>query len=333
MVKEPLSGSHRQTFILLHGRGSNAAKFGPELLETSIPGFINLRSAFPYAKFIIPTASKRRAKIYKRTPIHQWFDNWSLDTPEKWEEFQNDGLRETSEYIHGLLRREIDLIGAENLVLGGLSQGCAATLVSLLLWEGPAFAAAFGMCGWLPYRKKMEGIASGKDKGSADEDEDEVDDIFQRASNDEDEEKRDNVFKQDSDSKSKGKEKAQAYGVQAIGDADNSSVTATSTKNQQILEAVDFLRNEIEFSRTASTAPQISSLKFQDIPLFLGHGTEDEKVPTSLGRAAVSCLENMDIDVHWEKYRGLDHWYSGDMLRDIVVFLKAHTDWNATEEV
>ena len=74
LIVSPLQ-KHKQTWIILHGRGSNALKFGPELLGTTIPEYVNLNQAFPNSKFIFPTAAPRRATIYKRSIIHQWFDN------------------------------------------------------------------------------------------------------------------------------------------------------------------------------------------------------------------------------------------------------------------
>jgi hypothetical protein len=55
---------------------------------------------------------------------------------------------------------EIELVDAKNVVLWGLSQGCAASLVALLTWDGEPFGAVVGMCGWLPFRKHLEEIAS-----------------------------------------------------------------------------------------------------------------------------------------------------------------------------
>jgi predicted esterase len=144
-----LSGVHKHSTILLHGRGSNASTFGPPLLTHSIPGFKGPSSAFPDTKFIFPTASFRRATMYKRKWITQWFDNWSLSTSTAREELQIAGLKGGIAFIHGLLRAEIEAVGAENVLLGGpfgLSQGCATSL-SILAWEGEPFKAAFGMCG------------------------------------------------------------------------------------------------------------------------------------------------------------------------------------------
>jgi len=174
LITPPLK-EHKETWIILHGRGSNAQKFGSELLSTQIPGHGSLPQAFPHAKFIFPTASTRRATIYKRKEIHQWFDNWHLDAPTEREELQIDGLRETSIFLHDLLKAEIAVVGAKNVVLGGLSQGCAAALVSMLLWEAEPLAAMFGMCGWLPFRKRMQDIvesATGTGDGAEDDDDD-----------------------------------------------------------------------------------------------------------------------------------------------------------------
>lgn len=167
--------SHKQTFIFLHGRGSSAARFGPMLLETPIHSTVStvgsnlspdpltpevtqtFRTAFPHAKFVFPTAPPRRATIYKRCIINQWFDNWHLTEPARREELQIGGLQETVPFIHSLLRKEATLVGGPwNVVLGGLSQGCAASLISMLLWEGEPLGAVVGMCGWLPYRGHME---------------------------------------------------------------------------------------------------------------------------------------------------------------------------------
>ncbi|KAL2040499.1 hypothetical protein N7G274_006942 [Stereocaulon virgatum] len=152
--------SCKETFIILHGRGSNAEKFSSALLDTKLPDGQTFQTVFPHAKFVFPTASRRRAVVYNRSFIHQWFDNWTLDKPSKKEELQIEGLCETSAYIHDLLQKEIAIVGAKNVVLGGLSQGCAVSLASLLTWEGEPYAAQFGMCGWIPFRTHMADIVN-----------------------------------------------------------------------------------------------------------------------------------------------------------------------------
>ena len=89
--------SHTQIFILLHGRGSSVAQFGPPLLEarittttssstssksegkgkkTSTPT-TTLRNAFPHARFVFLTTAPRRATVFNGSVINQWFDYWS----------------------------------------------------------------------------------------------------------------------------------------------------------------------------------------------------------------------------------------------------------------
>jgi predicted esterase len=87
------SQTHQTTLIILHGRGSTAQKFAEPLLAhavssppaTPLPASTgevhhrSFRDHFPNTKFVFPTAPLRRAVVFKRSLIHQWFDNWSLN--------------------------------------------------------------------------------------------------------------------------------------------------------------------------------------------------------------------------------------------------------------
>ncbi|KAE8451772.1 hypothetical protein EG329_003229 [Mollisiaceae sp. DMI_Dod_QoI] len=266
---------HQQTFIILHGRGSVAPEFGPHLLAMVASGGGTLLSTFPHAKFIFPTAAVSRATIYKRAYTHQWFNNWHLEEYTKRQDLQIDGLRASCAYIHELLRREIEIVGGENVVLWGLSQGCATSLTALLTWDGKPFAATVGMCGWLPFSNLIEEIVRENESG---------DDPFSH-SGDDDEDTKDPL---------------------RLG-SENSEI---DTRKQ----AVAFLREHLDMNSEGDV--------FWDVPVFLGHGTEDEKVSVNLGREAKSCLDLVGVDVQMIEYEGLGHWYSQDMLRDIFQFLK-----------
>ena len=74
------------------------------------------------------------------------------------------------------MREAIHEVGARNVILGGLSQGCAAALIALLTWDGEPIAAFFGMCGWLPFRKPMEEITC---RSELDQDANTADDLFE----------------------------------------------------------------------------------------------------------------------------------------------------------
>lgn len=153
------SGIHRQTLILLHGRGSNGPDFACDLLQTHIPGFgcgATLPSIFPHATFVFPTAAKRRAQAFNRSLVNQWFDLWDVKNQREKEDLQFQGLEESAQSVHRLLESAIRDVGSANVVLWGLSQGCATALISLLLWNGEHPAALVGMCGWLPLRERTK---------------------------------------------------------------------------------------------------------------------------------------------------------------------------------
>ncbi|GAD92850.1 hypothetical protein PMAA_051330 [Paecilomyces variotii No. 5] len=164
----PLSASeHTHTLILLHGRGSNAFKYGHELLRSA-----NLPARLPTVKFVFPTARRRRSTILKRIPIHQWFDNYSAEDPNQRTDLQVEGLCETAAFLRELVEREAGILGEKGyeghdvysrIVLGGLSQGCAAGVFSLLGggWgeDGQETLGAFcGMSGWLPFQAQLSEI-------------------------------------------------------------------------------------------------------------------------------------------------------------------------------
>ena len=92
------------------------------------------------------------------TPV---VDYWSLEMPIEREELQTEGLQESCRLLHDLLRQEIAIVGARNVILGGLSQGCAAALVSILLWKSEPLGAIFGFCGWLPIQQCMQDMVEG----------------------------------------------------------------------------------------------------------------------------------------------------------------------------
>ncbi|KLJ06273.1 hypothetical protein EMPG_10314 [Blastomyces silverae] len=313
---QPLK-SHRQTIILLHGRGSNGTSFGRQILSTPFPpppplspnspsGILTLGDAFPHAKFVFPTAPQRHPQQYKSDIINQWFDLWWLrpsssatdgngDRPFPFERdsVQSSGLRESTGFLHDLLQREIALVegGAKNVLLGGLSQGCATGLVAYLLWDGvgeggerrEALGALVGFCGRLPFERRVRSILAG---GTVD-----------------------------------GEKVNQPSGTD--GEVENKF----SIGNDTVGNAIDFFREELEIPLPPGLPSSSHDFLFQRTPLFLGHGVEDATVPIRLGREAVTCFEALGMNVSWNEYEELGHWYSDSMLSDFVKFVREKTDW------
>jgi predicted esterase len=269
-------GMHRTTLVIIHGRGSTAEKFAEPLLTHPVSPSSPTTSSkcfhahFPTTKLIFPTAPLRRALVFNRSLIHQWFDTWSLTEPNVKAHLQIPGLRETSIYLHDLLNREIKVVGKGNVVLMGLSQGCATSLVAGMLFEGEGLGGVVGMCGYLPFTKEMADLV--EDGQEAGEEE-----VFER----------------------------------------NAEGDKSKTK---LKKAVEWLREELEVESEGRVEEGW-------VPVFMGHGTEDENVPFDTGIASADFLRSVDVVVEWKEYQGLGHWYNGVMLRDVVRFLKGLKGW------
>lgn len=196
--------------------------------------------------------------------------------------------------LHRLLEREVRVVGGEHVVLGGLSQGCAAALVAGLLWRGEALGAVVGLCGWLPLAGRLmevleersgdgDGISFG---GEGQDDND------------------------DSDGGENIEEKGGAIEV-----------------DTPALRAIKFLEDELDFLPPLPPPPSSSSssdstLPFQQTPVFLAHGSLDKKVPIDVGMQGRDCLRALGTGTEWMEEEGQGHWYSGKMLERLIGFLE-----------
>lgn len=167
-IVEP-KAKHTHTIILLHGLSSNGKKFGQELLETGkTSAGKTLPDLLPGTRFIFPTAKRRRSSAFGRKKLTQWFDIARLSDPSYRKETQLQGLAESAVEIRNLLRQEIEVAGVPptNIILGGISNGCAMSLSVLLALEYP-LGGYLGMCGYLPFQQDIED-AINKEHGSDD---------------------------------------------------------------------------------------------------------------------------------------------------------------------
>ncbi|KAI0882321.1 acyl-protein thioesterase [Annulohypoxylon maeteangense] len=154
-IVEPTT-AHTHTIILLHGLSSNGEKFGKELLETGITSANrSLAQLLPGTRFVFPTAKRRRSSAFNRAVLTQWFDIARLPDPEYRKQIQLKGLAESAAELEPLIREETSKVSPQNVILGGLSQGCAMSLSMLLALEYP-LGGFIGMCGYLPFRTDMD---------------------------------------------------------------------------------------------------------------------------------------------------------------------------------
>jgi predicted esterase len=106
-------------------------------------------------------------------------------------------------------------------------------------------------------------------------------------------------------------------------DGDDANRRPPDQGTSRLERSVDWLKNELGITKN----PMYPTVPFQKIPLFLGHGFNDGVVRCELGRLASRCLIDLGIETRWNEYNGLEHALSGNMLRDIVLFLDALEGW------
>jgi predicted esterase len=96
--------------------------------------------------------------------LSSWFDVFSVQDPGYREETQMEGLVQSSQYLRDLVAGEIQELsrawgegeGAEKrLIFGGLSQGCAISLATLLSLNY-SIGGWVGMSGFMPMRRTLK---------------------------------------------------------------------------------------------------------------------------------------------------------------------------------
>jgi predicted esterase len=181
-VVEPTS-PHTHTAILLHGLGSNGSAFGSFFLTASVTSNEEgsassrpLNVLYPSMKWIFPSASWRRSTRFKGMKLSSWFDIVSVQNPSLREDTQIEGLVQSSQYLRDLICEEVQKLndswgggeGAERrIVFGGLSQGCAISLVTLLSLDH-SLGGWVGMSGFMPLRGMLEEALKAEVQGSED---------------------------------------------------------------------------------------------------------------------------------------------------------------------
>lgn len=339
LIVSPLSDEHTHTIIALHGRGSNAERFGLELLASA-----DLKARLPTVKFIFPTASKRRSTVLKRVPISQWFDNYSLDDPGQRTDLQVDGLKETAEFLRGLIDAEARILGDhKKIILLGLSQGCASAIFTLLGGcfgdsRANALGAFVGMSGWPPFEQELCQILQLNDDISVGHDDKESE--MQGKTNDSSDSDDDQITENDSSGDDSEADVGSNAGVidddpfsrNCSEDDDHNPFEEDEDTASLLIQTINHIRDILELPLIESdscTSADSHSFELQHLktPVFLGHGAEDPKVSAALGKRMSDILSRgLEMDVTWKSYETLGHWYRvEDEIEDILHFLSHHT--------
>ncbi|KAK4099979.1 alpha/beta-hydrolase [Parathielavia hyrcaniae] len=166
-ILEP-SAEHTNTIILLHGRGSNGEEFAEELLEAKLSSGETLQEQLPTWRWVFPSSPELWSTAFEDT-MPAWFEAHSLTDPTARQELQMAGIRDSVQYLARLLQEETEKLGgaARRVVLGGISQGGAVALWTLLCaGEGDVARRLGGFVGastWLPFAEKLEWYLGGRD--------------------------------------------------------------------------------------------------------------------------------------------------------------------------
>lgn len=154
---------HNHTVIFLHGRGSTAGEFAAEFFESQVSDDRTLPEIFPTVKWVFPT-SKLRMSARFETELSQWFDMWSVEKPQERKNLQIDGLKESVGYLLSVLHNEASLVPAEQIIVGGISQG-GATAIHALMHSGIRLGGFVGLSSWLPFQEEVESVAESSAAG------------------------------------------------------------------------------------------------------------------------------------------------------------------------
>ncbi|KAI1159920.1 phospholipase/carboxylesterase family protein [Nemania serpens] len=158
-VALPAHNQHTHTIIFLHGCGTNARELSHQVWETKDSRGISLQHIFPTVKWVFPQAEKIYVERLQQDS-RQWFDMWDARDPEVRRELQIPGLKSVVPELVSLIQSEVATVGLQNVILAGISQGCAAAIHALLHYpeseqttgENNRLCAFVGLSGWMSLR-------------------------------------------------------------------------------------------------------------------------------------------------------------------------------------
>ncbi|POR31016.1 Acyl-protein thioesterase 1 [Tolypocladium paradoxum] len=156
-VLEP-NAQHTHTAVLLHGRGSSGEEFAQELLESPLSGQVTLAQKLAGWRLVFPSSRELWSTVFEEE-MPAWFEAHSLTDVTARQDLQMGGIRESVKYLTTVLDEEIDRLGgrAENLILGGISQGGAIGMWTLLCsaYRGRHLGGFVGASTWLPFAENV----------------------------------------------------------------------------------------------------------------------------------------------------------------------------------
>ncbi|TGO69245.1 hypothetical protein BOTNAR_0013g00170 [Botryotinia narcissicola] len=158
---------NQNNLVLLHGTSSWGVPFAQELMA-----LVHFDALLPYTKLTFPSGILRKTTVFGGNLTNAWFDIADFSDRTIGEEQQKEGLKDSVEYLGKLIKDVVDNDSHEDCkaFIGGLSQGCAMSVILLLSGELDRLEVLqkiggfVGFSGWLPFAKQIaEVAAAGKD--------------------------------------------------------------------------------------------------------------------------------------------------------------------------
>ncbi|PHH71918.1 hypothetical protein CDD82_6271 [Ophiocordyceps australis] len=304
------SAPHTHTVILLHDVASNGTMFGRDLMRLGkTSSNKTLDWLFPGVKFVFPSSPRLPCLALRKMRLSLWFDVARLDDPSFRQEIQRQGLCASTRHIAVLLHWEMRSVPADKIIIGGLGQGCALSLV-LLLSLGFPIGGMIGMSGFLPFQYELEmdvGCHTGyQDSKDGNDDEN---GIYDDSGVDQDD--------LDYDSQSEDSDELPDDDDDDVDDdSDDDQVTQHPVVRAQIFERTLLQINSREHPCKERTSYQT--------PILLGHGVEDGSIPHSMGQKAAGAMRSLEYEVEWRSYTEFGHGYKVPAeIDDIVEFMRS----------
>ncbi|KAG9677657.1 alpha/beta-hydrolase, partial [Aureobasidium melanogenum] len=139
---------------MLHGRDSVASELAEELFESQASDSRTLPQIYSGFKWMFPNSGLLKSERFGME-LSQWFDMWSTEKPHDEEEMNRAGIEKAVARIVELIKSETALVPLGHIFLGGISQGAAVAIHSLLR-SGLQIGGYMGFCTWLPLHDEVQ---------------------------------------------------------------------------------------------------------------------------------------------------------------------------------
>jgi lysophospholipase II len=139
--------------IFLHGRSGSGEEIASELFDETSSGGLSLQQHFPSWRWVFPTALSSYNDTFEEN-MREWFNISSLTDPDYKSGLQIPGMRQAVNYVHSLIRQELQDVPQQRLFLGGISQGGAVALTAMLS-ERFSLGGFVILCGWMPLQSEV----------------------------------------------------------------------------------------------------------------------------------------------------------------------------------